>query len=86
MACLWVTVSCLDCAGMGPVYLQISSGSKPQVDELVKAGRCCKRVEHSFRKLCVVLTEAHGPNEVQRVGLEENFVCKEVLQGGEQDS
>lgn len=54
-------MNCLDCAGVGPVYLQISPGSKPQVDELVKPGRCCKRVEHSFRKLCVVLTEARVP-------------------------
>lgn len=29
VGCLWVTVSCLDCAGLGPVYLQISPGSKP---------------------------------------------------------
>lgn len=86
MACLWVTVSCLDCTGLGPVYLQISPGSKLQVDELVSPGRCCERVEHSFRKLWVVLTEAHGPDEVQKVGLEGSFVCKEVLQGGEQDS
>lgn len=37
---LWVTVSCLDCAGVGPIYLQISSGSKPQADEPVLPGRC----------------------------------------------
>ena len=86
MACLWVTVSCLDCARVGPVYLQISPGSKPQADELVRPGRCCERVEHSFRKLWVVLTEARGPDEVQRVGLEGSFICEEVLQGAEQDS
>lgn len=79
-------MSCLGCAGVGPIHLQISPGSKPQVDELALPGRCWERAEPSFRKLCVVLTEARGPDEVQQRGSGKKLHLPGTITRGEHDT